>query len=254
MPKTATALTKTYIEGLFNRGFITEVQRDAYISKDQKALEKADNEAMRKGLKKSKKDSTSTSSRRTSSTATNPANNHRSPSDSSAISRNARPASQKGQEKRATATPSDRALLTFDSIRTTMEKNGFVRIQPFEVRNDKDESAILTFLRAVKKDIPGNHSSEWNKYQEALNKASKSKKDNDEPELFDFQGDDEYEEVTSILVNLKRSTSNLGDVKIVLNWINDKGTIRAEEIGTGTKEMHLAITPDKKFEAFFKKN
>lgn len=245
--------TPSHIEDLYNREFITKAQRDAYILKDQKALQKANREAKQAGIEQSIKESMPTSNRRTSSTATNPANNHHSPSDSGAISRNARSASQKGQEKRATVTPSDRALLTFDSIRTTMEKNGLVRIQPFEVRNDKDESAILTFLRAVKKNTAGNHSSEWNKYQEALSKASKYKKDNDELELFDFQGDDEYEEVTSILVDLKKNPSYLGDVAIALNWIKDDGTIRTEKIGTGTKEMHLAITPDRKFEAFFKK-
>jgi hypothetical protein len=133
-----------------------------------------------------------------------------------------------------------------------MESRGFVRIQAFEVRNEKNESAILTFLKSLRKNTSGNHSSAWKKYQEALSKASKSKKDNDEPELFDFKGDDEYKETVSILTGLKKDNSNLGDLKLVLQWIKDDGTIRVENLGTGNKEVHLAITPEQKFEAFFK--
>jgi hypothetical protein len=243
IPTTGVKRTDTpSVEDLYKRKFITKSQRDAYVSKNQEALTKANDEAFAKGIKKSNQEKMPTSTRRTTSTTTNTVSN----------SRNAIPVSQNTQKRRATASLTDRASTTFDSIKTTMENRGFVRIQPFEVMNSNGESAILTFLKSVAENTSGNHTVALNKYQEVLNKVSKSKKDNDEPELFDIQGADEYEEMLSILKSLKRNNSNLGDLRIVLQWVKDDGTLASETLGTGKQEVHLVNTPDKKFEAFFK--
>jgi hypothetical protein len=240
------------IGGWLAKGFISQEQHDAYTSKDSEKLKRADKEAEEKAIQESIKNLTPDSTRRTNATSPNRVGNHSNSSNSGANPRNAKAVSHNNQKTRATATQRDRVSLTFDSIKTTMEQRGFVRIKPFEVMNKEGESAILTFLKTVQKNTSSDHSSALSKYNNALSKASKSKKDNDEPELSDFQGNNEYEEMFTILKSLKNNNSNFGDLSIVLQWVGDAGNLRTEKLGTGKQEVHLVITPDKNFEAFFK--
>ena len=251
MPKTATALTRTYIEDLHNRKFITEAQRDAYISKDQKALEKANDEALAAGISKSLKYVATNPARRTSSNTKNAAGNHGNTSNSGKSARNARTTSQKTQTKRATATQQEKAWQAFDSIKTTMEKRGFIRILPAEVRDKKGKSAILNFLNALQENTSGSHSKVWKKYQCSLSKASKCKKESDEYELVDFEDNDEQDRLFDIIVSLKKNKSDLGDFSINIQWVSEAGAPRTETLGTGKQTMYLAYTPDEKFVAFF---
>jgi hypothetical protein len=234
------------------KGFISQEQHDAYTSNDPEKLKRADKEAEERATDESIKNLTPNSTRRTNATVSNRVGNHSNSSNSGANPRNAKAVSHNNQKTRATATPRNRVSLTFDSIKTTMEQRGFVRIKPFEVTNKEGESAILTFLKTVQKNTSSTHSSAWSKYHDALSKASKFKKDNDEPELCDFQGNNEYEEMVTILTSLKKNNSNLGDLSIVLQWVGDDGNLRTDRLGTGNQEVHLVITPDENFEAFFK--
>lgn len=231
------------------KGFISQEQHDAYTSNDPEKLKRADKEAEEKAIQESIKNLTPNSSRRTNATVPNRVGNPSNSSNSGANPRNAKAVSQKNQKTRATLTPEER---TFDSIRTTMESRGFIGIKPFEVMNGKTESAILIFLRKVKNNATANHSDALKKYQQALGAVYKIKKDSDEPELPDFQGNIEYDEVVKILDHLKNKDSHLGDLKIVLQWAEASGTPKILNLGKGNQEVHLVITPDKNFEAFFR--
>ena len=239
------------VEDLYTRGFITEAQRDAHLSKDQQALQKANKEAFAIGKRKSLKCVAANPARRTSSNSTNATGNHGNTSNSGTSTRNARTTSQKSQTRRATATQQEKAWQTFDSIKTTMEKRGFARIFPAEVRDKEGKSAVLNFLNALQENTSGSHSKAWQKYQDALSKVSKFKKDSDEHELIDFQDNDEQDQLFDIIKSLKENESDLGGFSINIQWVSKNGALRTETLGTGKQKMYLAYTPDEKFVAFF---
>lgn len=252
MPKTATAPTKTYVERLFNLGFITQAQHDAYILKDQKALKKANDEALSVGINKSLQSVATNPARRTSSTATNATGNRGATSNSVTSRRNAQIVPQKTQTRRATAKQQNEAWQAFDSIKTSMAQRGFIRILPAEIKDKEGKSPILNFLEALQTKDSADPSKAWKKYQNALNKASKSKKESDEQELTDFQDNSEQDKLFATIEKLKKNKSDLGEFSINIQWVSKEGDLRTKTLGTGKQIMYLAYTPDEKFEAFFK--
>ncbi|MFL6717088.1 MAG: hypothetical protein ACJ8G3_12070 [Burkholderiaceae bacterium] len=236
------------VKSWFKEGYISKEQRNAYISGNEDNLKKADEAAEKTAIKESKKKLSPNPIGRTNKTMPNRVSNQNTPPGPKVNVRSRGSPPHKPQQPRATATQQQKA---FNSIETTMQDKGFAIIKPHNLKKRNGNSVIFELLEAVSKRPSADHSKILRKYNKALSDAfDNGAKDN--YELPDVQEKEEFLQITKILKQLEGESSNLTGIRIIVQIARPSGKLQALEIGSGKQEVHFAITPESRFQAFFK--